>query len=170
MGGFVDKIEKTVGEHPIIAGLAAIFGASALNNKAEDVMKDHPVITALAAGIAGHELDGHGWLRSIFDAYTGYELATGNAGMISKLNLANNARSFEVEASRKAGDGWLSSEFKGLVAMVGSYIEEGKLEDGINEKKKNPQAKPAAPTNTSTESGVTSLMSNPFVKMLTAAI
>ncbi len=167
MGGFVDKIEKTVGEHPIVAGLAAIFGASALNGKAEELMSDHPVITGIAAGFAGHELDGHGVLRSIFDAYTGYELAKGNAGMISKLNLANNAREFEVEASQKAGDGWLSSEFKGLVAMVGSYIEEGKLEDGINKAKTNPQPKPAPTTNTSSNSGSSGMS---FLKMALAAI
>lgn len=103
----------------------------------ESMASDHPILAGIFNAVVGNRVDGHGFIRSALDGIAGYEVASGNAGFFSKLDVGLEAREAAVEGVQKMGGNWLMQQFAGIAAGMFAYHEAGVVSDDIKKSKTN---------------------------------
>jgi hypothetical protein len=124
----------------------------------ESMASDHPIIAGIFNAVVGNRVDGHGFIRSALDGIAGYEVASGNAGFFSKLDIGEEAREAAIEGVKKVGGGWLMQQFAGIAAGMFAYHEAGVISDDIKKAKESGTSTPEKTPGTS--STTTSLLTN----------
>ena len=112
----------------------------------ESMASDHPIIAGIFNAIVGDKVDGHGFIRSAMDGIAGYEVASGNAGFFSKLDIGEEAREAAIEGVQKMGGGWLAQQLAGVAAGVFAYHEAGVVSDDIKKSKESGTPAPSTPS------------------------
>ena len=114
----------------------------------ESMASDHPILAGIFNAVVGNRVDGHGFIRSALDGIAGYEVASGNAGFFSKLDVGLEAREAAVEGVQKMGGGWLMQQFAGIAAGMFAYHEAGVVSDDIKKSKESGTPKSSTPSAT----------------------
>jgi hypothetical protein len=122
----------------------------------ESMAGDHPIIAGIFNAIVGDKVDGHGFIRSALDGIAGYEVASGNAGMFSKLDIGEETREAAIEGVKKMGGGWLAQQLAGVVAFGLGYHEAGVTSDDI--KKSKESGTPTPGTSSTGKSAASSIL------------